>query len=90
MNTSQSATANRVFAELPNGDILIPAASAACPGFDAIGVCNAAATPDSVPCKGATWRYEGENAWRSVFRVASGVCPGVLLDPLGVSPVPGD
>ena len=89
MNTSQSATPSRVFAELANGEIVIPAVSAACPGFDAVGVCNAA-TPDEMPCKGATWRYGGENAWRFVFRADSGLCPGVLLDPLGVPPVPGD
>jgi hypothetical protein len=89
MNPTRPLPASRVFAELPNGDIVEPGVSPACPGFDIVGVCNAA-HPDERPCAGATWRYEGEIAWRFTFHAGSGMCPAVLLDPLGLAPVPGD
>jgi hypothetical protein len=89
MNSNPAKPARRVVAELPNGDIVVPGVAPACPGFDAVGACNAV-DPHEAPCAGATWHYEDGSSWRFVFRADSGLCPAVLLDPLGLPPTADD
>jgi hypothetical protein len=81
---------HRVYAELTSGERLVPGVSATCPGPDAYGACPLAGNGVTLPCAGATWCYDGQQSWRFVFRADAGVCPAVLLDPLGPLPTPGD
>lgn len=81
---------NRVYAELPSGAELVPGRSAGCPGPDVFGACPLPATTSERPCAGAIWCYTGERGWRFEFHGDSGVCPAVVLDPLGPLPVPLD
>jgi len=77
---------SRVYAELPSGEYVVPGVSATCPGPDAYGTCPLARPT----CAGATWHYDGQQTWRFVFRADAGICPVVVLDPLGPLPVPQD
>ena len=84
--TADPRPRGRVYAELPSGEYLVPGTSATCPGPDAYGACRLV----QPTCTGATWRYDAQQSWQFAFRADSGVCPAVVLDPLGPLPVPLD
>jgi hypothetical protein len=88
--TSIAIPTNRVYAELPSGELVVPGET--CAGPDTYGMCPMAQNGVELPCAGATWHYAGEQGWTFAFNAenADGICPMTVLDPLGPLPVPGD
>jgi hypothetical protein len=84
-----AAPTNRVYAELPSGEYLVPGTTAKCPGPGAFGGCPFD-NPAARPCSGATWHYAGAAGWSFHFVDDSEMCPVTVLDPLGALPLPLD